>query len=407
MNIDSLITGMQPPSYSDDVRARDVIPGNKRSITSARDFVSSLQQSVSGKRFRGDGMVAGLRSAVPDALARGLRVVNTGFSTTDAQTDEIITQLVFARPYAQGWEQGFIAKTPLFCSRQDANFGVPGLYTVADVPVLNFMLELGSLLDQEQQAVVERGAIVTELSNLADQFKPHTASTAQEWRNRWNWLGPMTTFQDAGPHSSIEGERRVQGAERMLGYSVYNRALTFNLFAPDLHRGDNLYWVCREYDMSDAQHFVDPTGEAIVARASGARAQALQVRGMSCRTCPFPPPSTRYAPTTGPDSIADPNASDADYVRRYKAAARWREYVPNGRDELTNEVRFREADEVSEEVRNMPDHVYEEYMLGTVIRVGRVRYLEGRNPTTRQILAAHRDQSKMKLLQTVEIYKGL
>ena len=404
MNTGELMAGMQVPGYAEDVRVRDAIPGQKRAIFSAQDVADSMLTSVTGKRFRGEAVLGPLRAALPDQLARGLRVVNTGFSTTDAQTDQIITQLVFARPFPQRWEQGYVEKSALFANRSEATFGVLGMHTVADVPVLNFLLELGAL-QSRQQTLVPRAGIVTELDQLAARFGELTATTAAEARDRWNFLGPMTTFQDAGIHSSMEPVRRAQGAERMLGWSVFNRSHTFNLFGTHLKRGDQLYYVCRDYDMSPYQHFVDPHGNAVVARSSYP-AQALQVRGFSESSAAFPPPST-YDPKEGPDSFKNPHDGDADYVRRaHKMAAEWKPIKADG-----DGVPVRDASVTDETVQSIvasiPQVVYNAYMTGTVYRVGIARHTEGRAPTEAQILDAHRSQEKMKLLQTVEIYRGL
>lgn len=85
MNTDQLIAAMQPPS-GEDRRVRDVMPGQKRGIFSAQDLADSMSQSISGKRFRGDAILGPLRSVLPDQLARGLNVVNTGGRAALPQT---------------------------------------------------------------------------------------------------------------------------------------------------------------------------------------------------------------------------------------------------------------------------------------------------------------------------------
>ena len=168
------------------------------------------------------------------------------------------------------------------------------MHTVADPPILNFILELGSLA-QNPQAFAARGNVMEDLLDLNNRFAELTAKTGEEWAAKWNFLGPMTTFQDSGIHSSFEPTRRAQGAERMLGFSVFNRSHTFNLFSPTLRRGQQLFFVAKEIDLASQPNFLDPHGNAVVARTS-TDTKALQVIGFSEDDCPFPMGSTAYQP---------------------------------------------------------------------------------------------------------------
>ena len=193
MNTDQLIAAMQPPS-GEDRRVRDVMPGQKRGIFNAQDLADSMSQSVSGKRFRGDAILGPLRSVLPDQLARGLNVVNTGFSTTDAQTDEIITQLVYARPYHQHWEQGFVNNTTLFANRTEHIFDTPNVHTVADVPILNFLCELSDTI-QKQRNYAPRGNALEVLSEMSQIYEALLPTSSADFWAKWNLLGPMTSFK--------------------------------------------------------------------------------------------------------------------------------------------------------------------------------------------------------------------
>lgn len=62
---------------------------------------------------------------------------------------------------------------------------------------------------------------------------------------------------------------------------------------------------------------------------------------------------------------------------------------------------------IQEALAETPQLVYDAYMYGHAMRVGIARYWRGRAPTELQIRAGHRNQTKMKLLQTVEVYGGL
>lgn len=100
-----LLAGMQVPTPSEDRRMADIMVGAKRPMTGTRDVVDTMLSITSRRRFNtGESSLTPMRSSLPSQLARGLTVVNTGLSTTNAQTDEIITQPIFAKPFRQGWE---------------------------------------------------------------------------------------------------------------------------------------------------------------------------------------------------------------------------------------------------------------------------------------------------------------
>jgi len=395
---DTLVGGLG--SQSTDQRMRDVVQsaGSKRPIFQAQDIAEAMMMSVSGKRFRGDAAVAPMRSALPQQLARGLNVVNTGFSTTDAQTDEVITQCIFARPFPERWEQGFCEQTALFASAAEKMFGIPNVHTVADVPTLNYLLELGDLTDKgtAQNNAYE---VRSELDRLAGRYDDLVARTAGEFSEKWNFLGPMTTVLDNAPHSSFESVRRAHGSERMLGYSIFNRARTFNLFDEHIKSGDQLFFVCKEVDLYDPQQFLDPRGNPIVTRTAYP-SRALQVQGLAESGSSF------AAHNTNTDDSIEPAARDLDYMQRQARIKN--EFRSYDFDPDTESMRLvTNPDDVQELMESVPETVYDAYMCGSVVRVGVARSKEGRAPSAMQIREAHRSQEKMKLLQTVNLWRGL
>ena len=127
----------------------DVMVGAKRSFTGTRDVVDTMLSVTARRRFNtGDSSLQPMRSSLPGQLARGLTVVNTGLSTTNAQTDEIITQPIFAKPFRQGWEQDYVENMPLFSNRAEVDATSAQMYTVASPQVINFALE-GTGTDQQ------------------------------------------------------------------------------------------------------------------------------------------------------------------------------------------------------------------------------------------------------------------
>ncbi len=407
---DMIIGGAQVPS-ADDRRVRDVVfPHTKRALPSAQAMADGLLNEMSGKRFRGASALAPMFGALPASLVDGMRVINSGLSTNDAQTDEIITQCIFAKPYPQHWEQGFVEKTALFCNRVEPDRSTKGVYTVADVPILNFSLELAQMT-RTRNALLHGGGAndLDELSDLASRFEYMLAGTADEFMEKWNLLGAMTTFQDASVYSSNADVRRANGGQRMLGFSVFNRAWTFNLFSPNVRIGERLYFVVKEVDISHLRNLVDPLGRSVVARTVFP-ARALQITGMTQSDMAFVPYDTSYQGAGDGLAAGDPAESDRNYVHRQMRCAY--DYRRAEYDATTDTLKIYTVDMEPENVRRnlqelldeQPQIVYDAYMEGRVMSVGYARRLDGRAPSASAIFEGHRSQDKMKLLQTVEIW---
>jgi len=286
------------------------------------------------------------------------------------------------------------------------------MHTVASVPILNFVFELGALTSS-RNALVSRAGVADDLLAqreyleymvpMATSSDDPTASLAEAAAEKWSYLGPMHTFLDADRHSSNPAVRRAQGAQRMINWSVFNRSKTFNMFSPELRKGDHMFYTIKEIDVSHIKDFVDPRGSAVVARTTFP-ARALQVVGFTERDAPIAFHDTSYDPIDGV-AFTEPGAEDFDYMERARRLAQ--DYSPIEIDD-NDVVRFvstgGEADAVAEALRQTPELVYRAYMEGRTYKVGIARSFEGRRPSKKAIAEAHRSHSAMKQLQTVEIY---
>ena len=403
-----------PTPYEDERMADVMTGGQKRSFESSRDVTNTLLNVMAKRRFTGDGALAPFRSTMPDQLVRGMRVVNSGFSSTHANTDEVVTVPIFVKPFAQGWEQDYVEYTPLFSNRAEPEMQSMAMHTVASPQVLNFVLELGALT-QSRQALIARSGIsdnLVEMREYLDYMIPSDAaadngdplaSVCESFAEKWNYLGPMTTFQDAGIHSSDPNVRRSQAAQRMLGWSVFNRTKSFNLFSPTISKGDHMFFVCKEVDVSHLKNFVDPRGRAVVARTTFP-ARALQLMGFSEHDAPFPMHSTGYDPVMGPESFNDPAAGDLDYIQRARRIVQDYRPLEINDDGVIRFITQNDDDGVSELLRQTPEIVYRAYMEGHATKVGIARAFEGRRPSHHAIQTAHRSHEAMKMLQLVEFY---
>lgn len=326
------------------------------------------------RRFTGDAGLGAFRQSLIGQLADGLTVVDTGFSTYDVQTDEIISQPIMTKPFREAWQQDYVNETPLFCSRQEPETNALQLYTVASPPVLNFGLELKTLA--RSRALLDPNA-ADGLEEMMWSLAHMSASTAADFGEKWNYLGPMTGFLDAGVHSSDASVRRAQNAERVLNFSIYNRARIFNFFGPNVVKGDYLFWCVKEYDVSRLRNFLDPRGHAVQARRQFP-ARELQIMGASSRHIHTAAHNTSYDPVSGGDGFTDPLEKyitnkygsswngDMDYTARIAKLAR--DFAVIDWDEETDCPRVHQdgADAMDSpqqrvEASGVPQLVYEAY----------------------------------------------
>lgn len=377
----------------------------KRKLDDSRDFVSAITDGVQSKRlYTGRAGLEPLRATLASQLADSMNVIDTGYSTTDAQSDEMITQPIAVKAFAQRWQQDYVEMTPLFCASQEPTTSALNMHTVASPQVLNMGLELKAIFDQ--RAPLEPSSSFDDMEDLATTLASTQIKTAVEFGDKWNYLGPMTGFLDAGVHSSDATKRAAQNAERMLTFSIFKRARIFNFFGEDLVKGDYLFWQVGARDMSFLRNFVDPRGQALAARRKLFDPQ-LQIFGASQRQLHTPVHNSSYD-FTG-DAFTNPRDSDVDYMQRIERLARDFDVIEF--DDVfadaprlkygTGADKERQKKELLEEV---PSLVYDAYMEGYCMKVGYARSLTGRAPTLGELREAHRSMEAMKKLQAVTIY---
>jgi len=410
---DLLLSRLTVPSPGDDPRMSDVlVDTGKRPLSSSSDFVSSIMAGVAEKRrFTGGEGLGAFRAAMPAEMSERLSVVDTGFSTTNAQTDQMINVPIALKAFTEAWHQDYVEQTPLWCSRVEPDTHSLSLYTVASPAVLNFGLELRAAA----------AAVAGVAPDLRARIEDHTYSlgrlmptTGDEFGEMWNFLGPMTGFLDSGLHSSNAQVRAAQNAERMLTYSIFNRARIFNFFGSHLVKGDYIYFCAKNYDLTHMRNIVDPRGHAVAARRGRDTESALQVMGASSRHIHTSTHNSSYTPEIGPDSFTDPARGDADYVARLKKVAldynpvEVREdgslrFVYSDKESQAQAVLALSGD-VNTRADEVPQLVYDAYMEGYCQKVGYVRAKEGRDPTDTAIAEGHRSHEAMKKLQSLTIY---
>jgi hypothetical protein len=399
---DDIAARMVVPAPGEDKRMSDVRPDmNKRSLASTSDFVSTMMMGTLNKRrFTGDQGLGAFRASMSGQLAQGLSVTNTGFSTTDVQTDQVISQPIFAKAFKEAWQADYVEMTPLFCSSQEPETSSLQMYTVASPAVLNYGLEAQTI--RRTRAILNPAA-AADFEETAWSLGHLQADSAMDFAMKWNYLGPMTGFSDGDVHSSDASVRAASNAERLLNYSVFNRARIFNMFGPDLVAGDYLFWCIKEYDVSRNRNHLDPRGVSKAARRRFP-AYELQVMGASQHFIHTGIHNSSYDPISGPDSFTDPSESDLDYISR--AARLAADYRPIDIDEYDRAVvRADGADgSVADRLDETPQLIYDAYMEGYCMKVGYARAKNGRDPTVSALAEAHRSHNEMKKLQALTIY---
>jgi len=390
----------------------DVWPSLKRSAASlsgSADIIDSANELFSSKRFAGHGAFESqFRAAVPDQLAAGMHFLDTGFATSDQQTDQIVVVGNVARSFEDGgYEQSYVANMPLWASAQETIHDEQyEAVTLASPAVLNYLFELGSVAEQAN-ALVRRGAVPETLTDLAERYKPLIAATALEAEQKWSLLGNMASVLDSTRYANSTAARLARGpTERLIGTSTTERSHVFNCFAPDLRPGDRVFWVFRDVDISWTNALLDPHGNAVVGRAAYPP-RTLQVVGFS----------HRQVDVIGHDSSAtrsifdfsDPRDEDLDYVRR---ATRLRtQWIPFDWDENAapgDEYKPREPEaDLAGALAEVPELVYDQYMYGYATAAGIVRSVAGRHTDTGAIRWGLRSNEKIKQLPVVELYTSL
>ena len=411
--VNAFMGRMPVPSVGGDSRMSDVIStasagGQKRAFESGRDLIDSVMGSVGTKRrfSAADSSLGPFRSSLPASLAAALTSIDTGFSTEDAQTDQIMRQSLTIKPFAQRWEQDYVQMTPIFVSRIEPETYGRAFYSAFSPAVLNFGMELKAV---RATVAAQTPALAAALKNdkwTLDKLMP---TTGEEFDKMVNFMGAMDVSQDAGVFYSDATKRRGQGAERTITYSVYDRERIFNMFSPSMRRGEFIFFRVGEVDLSYLPNYLDPQGSAVAARRSNDTLRALQVVGGSSRHQHVAIRNSGYDPVTGPDSFTDPREGDVDYIARVTKLAKDFKYQEVDVDEVSGELIWHkftreEADAISEAERSASQLTYEAYLEGAVKSVGYFRSSNGPAPSQDAILMGHRSHNAMKELQAITVY---
>lgn len=388
-----------------------------------------------------------LSAVLPSSIRVSTQVIDTQYSTEDANanSNDNVLQTIVAKPYPDGlgWERNFRQSTPLFCARGEEQRVTRGTYTVADLPILNYLLEYRSVLDAAQalqgvkplQATYDgskqvppspspqgsghssdllRGTAFGELGadDLEARFGVFMARTAEEMRDKWNYLGCMTS--DGG----IPGDVNVHNARTLLlSYSNFKRNRLDNHFGA-VRKGTQVYYVAKCVE-NVRREFLDPTGQVVRGRADFP-SQFLQVFGINDHHSYYPlHNTTMYGADVRHDGAQynddtpllsrETDKIDRDYIYRSQRVAQYHSEVDW--DETTDTFFFRNVaaqEGMQEAVASAPQIVFDAYHWGETYFVGTVTEKPlGGDPSEQHVFDALRSQPLSIQLPKVVVVGGM
>lgn len=365
----------------------DVWPRLKRTaaqMNTSEDVYELAVDAFSSKRFAGHGMFEqAFRSAVPDQLSAGIHFTDTGFATSDQQTDQIVVTATMARCFEAGWEQAYSEKMPIWAStREVMHDGQHSVHTLATPPVINYLLHLKALATRSARAGGFLGAN-SELKRLADKYVDFVATTAEGAAATWSLLGNMVSVVDSSAYAGSTAARMARGpAERLIGTSLIERSSVFNLFDPEVRVGDAVFWAFREVDLDWTRSLLDPNGSTVAAHDG---VPTLQLVGFSARGRGYMPRNEQTA-----------RLSDRVYERRTRRLVQAMLAL-----DRTNEGDIAGALEDATTIE------YDEFMNGAVTAAGIVRNIYGRASSKAAIQLGLRSNEAMKTLPYLELYTSI
>lgn len=367
----------------------DVWPRLKRSaaqMTTSEDIFELASDAFSAKRFAGHGAFeAAFRSAVPDQLASGIHFTDTGFATSDQQTDQIVVTATMARAFEEGYEQAYCEKMPLWASaRETIHDGQKSVHTLASPPVINYLLHLKALT-KRFRGFGQRNDLGSALERLTTRYDEFTAETAEGAAATWSLLGNMVSGVDSSAYANSTAARMARGpTERLIGTSLIERSSVFNLFDTDVRVGDAVFWAFREIDLDWTRSLLDPNGSPVVAHDGQ---PTLQLVGFSTR-------GRGYIPRDA--SLAKSGLSDLGYTRRVSRVV-----------SAARALNIADEQDVAGALESVPTIMYDEYMTGAVTAAGIVRNIYGRASGKAAIQLGLRSHEAMKSLPYLELYTSL
>jgi hypothetical protein len=197
----------------------------------------------------------------------------TGFLTT-APANETITNLIFAKPYRDGWQADY-AEGSFFFINKAAGGGVAlkseitdAFYALADVPTLNYFLQISASTNL-------RGLLrqTDDYDGVSDRF---AATSIREFREKWSQLGVFQKALLDSDEITRPVGTYVTPQQRLIDYSPYARVIMPNLWGRDVRVGDRLVFAVRRMRPYHSE-FYNPRGESIGVVAAPASPECLQV----------------------------------------------------------------------------------------------------------------------------------
>lgn len=319
-------------------------------------------------------------------------------------TNVTISTQVFAKAMKSGIVSKYTECMSLFVLKNSADRRTHAV-TVANVPVLNYFLEQGSVLaDPHTRNNIAR----YQVASIEQEQKQFFVHDVDDFKLTWNYLGQMRNDAVAA-ETGLGGSQHVNpptgrygvslgGGEavihpRLLNVDTGLRSRAFNMFAETLRKNDVCRYVAKKC-VSPYPYFYDAFGSQIANRTGGAK-QIVQVFGFSEGDM-----DTYYHNTNADEQNPfAPGVDDVDYIELGKRIQQMEHIVSYDDDGYANvEKRVRPY----ESATDLPEILLDTYREGVVFRVGVVSQ-PGRSADKDMILHAHRDTNTQINLPISEI----
>lgn len=303
----------------------------------------------------------------------------------DVQRHSKVVRDIIIKPYPAGWHRFFVDGVSLFICRAEDFSRTRGNYTAADVPTLN---EFFYRAEQAKKLAAAAGAagasqIMPDYDVGVDRTHVWATSPA-EFIERWNYYGQV--------HSNDTDYRLSSGTSRyqaVVGVSMRNDAWAYNLFAPNLQRGDRLFYVAGHFDnmpyCANVDNAESDAANFYYGQMAADKQSRFMVRGYS-------------------DRLLGNSAGPMPYTQFERMGKDWNKL------DLTykqKEEQFKIIYADGERNSRAENAVYDAMMTMHVMYVGQVKSTKGASPSIDQLIYAHQSQRAMLNLQRVELNQGM
>ena len=373
-------------------------------------FVDMFTGPMKRRRFIGGSEIMGAfqdtwSADMIDATSR----FDSGLTGQHLQPFSPVIAPIICKRYREGWDNNFDQFTPLFNNLKEPLDNKPGFHSVMDLPMINYFLELGTILSSKRRQLLNRDES-DEFTALSRRYKWYLAHTLDDLSTAlpsidatYGYLGPMIP-----PDSKLsQTADRCSSGERLLSFAAAGRAEILNYFTTAPRKGQLLFFVGKEYQMPDTT-FRAPSGFRAPTLLTGGAPRSLQIRGQTSDDGGYFDTSLSALVDEVDQWVSkdQTEATDLFYTLRDQQIAEV-QYEFDWDDD-SGHIRFRnliEEEGVQESRDNAPQKIVNlYYQRGYIQQVGVVKDANGSYQSQHALNEALRSQEAAGQLQKLEIW---